>query len=190
MYWGAIGVDVRTIFERTYNYGTLYGRPIYPLGQTYGGVSGTDIDRFRRYAQQYGATGVSWWSWQASPRYAWRTLRKPLPALPAGYQPRSPRTPTLGRGARGDFIVWAQQHLADGGYDVTVNGVFDRATSRGVRDFQTVNALPETAKLDPATWSALLTLHDPQPKRWARKQRKRPQTAQLPAVRNEIRAIR
>src|SRR3954466_7051382 len=38
MYWKAIGVSVDRIYSRTYNYNTLYGRPIYPLGQTYGGV--------------------------------------------------------------------------------------------------------------------------------------------------------
>jgi hypothetical protein len=189
MYWGAIGVSVKEIYRRTYNYGTLYGKPIYPLGQTYGGVKADDIDRFRRYAQLYGATGVSWWSWQASPQYAWRTLKRPLPALPADHQPKPPATPTLSRGARGDYIIWAQQHLADGGYDVSVNGVFDRATSRAVSDFQTVNGLDVTAKLDPPTWSALLGAHDARATRWSAKG-KRPATAELPAVRNELRAIR
>jgi hypothetical protein len=204
MYWGAIGVSVKTIYTRTYNYNTLYGRPIYPLGQTYGGVKASDIDRFRRYAQLYGATGVSWWSWQASPTYAWRTLRRPLPALPADAAPTAPATPTFARGARGDFIVWAQQHLLEAGYSVKVNGVFDKRTSKAVRAFQTAATLPVTAALDPVTWSALLTYHDAAKIRWSKSgkapagaRRKTgavyappPRSAQLPAVRDEIRGAK
>ena len=202
MYWGAIGVSVKTIYSRTYNYNTLYGRPIYPLGQTYGGVRGSDIDRFRRYAQIYGATGVSWWSWQSSPAYAWRTLRQPLPVLPSDYAPKAPATPTLGRGARGDFIVWAQQHLLGAGYSVKVNGVFGKKTSKAVRAFQADHALPVTAALDPTTWSALLTQTEAAKVRWAKaptgsaKTRRKagfqpqPRSAKLPAVRNEIRGAK
>src|SRR5215210_7632269 len=50
MYWHDIGTSVPGVYTRTYNYGTLYRRPIYPLGQTYGGVSKRDVVRFRRYS--------------------------------------------------------------------------------------------------------------------------------------------
>src|SRR4051812_26575591 len=35
MYWRAIGTSVRNVYKRTYNYNTLYKRPVLPLGQTY-----------------------------------------------------------------------------------------------------------------------------------------------------------
>jgi hypothetical protein len=200
MYWGAIGVSVPTIYGRTYNYNSLYARPIYPLGQTYGGVKRSDVVRFRRYAQAYGATGVSWWSWQSTPGYGWSALRDPLPALPADYSPRAPATPTLERGARGDFIVWAQQHLLGAGYSVKVNGVFDKRTSKAVRAFQTAAALPVTAALDPATWTALLARHDAKRVRWSKApagagrkavlQQPPPRSAKLPPVRNELRGVK
>jgi hypothetical protein len=36
MYWADIGVTVETVFDHTYSWNSLYGRPIYPLGQLYG----------------------------------------------------------------------------------------------------------------------------------------------------------
>ena len=39
MYWHDIGVSVDTVYANTYIANRIYGRPIYPLGQTYGGVS-------------------------------------------------------------------------------------------------------------------------------------------------------
>jgi hypothetical protein len=35
MYWKAIGTSVRGIYEHTYLFNRLWGRPLYPLGQTY-----------------------------------------------------------------------------------------------------------------------------------------------------------
>ena len=39
MYWQDIGKSVDTVYANTYIANRLYGRPIFPLGQTYGGVS-------------------------------------------------------------------------------------------------------------------------------------------------------
>jgi hypothetical protein len=201
MYWRAIGVSVKTIYARTYNYGTLYGRPIYPLGQTYGGVKRLDITCFRRYAQLYGATGLSWWSWQATPSSGWSTLAQPLPALPADSATKPPATPTLKKGARGDFIVWAQQHLRTAGQSVKVNGVFDGRTTTAVKALQTASALPATGQLDPATWNVLLAQYDATPIRWSKTSAKparakrgqhadAPRSAALPPVRNELRGLK
>src|SRR5205085_217045 len=48
MYWHDIGVSVDTVYANTYIANRIYTRPIFPLGQTYGGVSSSEILRFRR----------------------------------------------------------------------------------------------------------------------------------------------
>ena len=67
MYWKDIGMSVDTVYANTYIANRIYGRPIFPLGQTYGGVSASDLLRFREEAVDYGATGVSFWDWQETP---------------------------------------------------------------------------------------------------------------------------
>lgn len=61
-----------------------FGKPIYPVGQAYdgspeGGRKGVpppeELLRFLRTAQQHGAAGVSFWSWQAANGPAWDTIR-------------------------------------------------------------------------------------------------------------------
>ena len=58
MYWKDIGVSVDTVYANTYIANRIYGRPIFPLGQTYGGVSSAELLRFREEAVDYGATGA------------------------------------------------------------------------------------------------------------------------------------
>ena len=58
MYWKDIGQSVDTVYANTYIANRVYARPIYPLGQTYGGVSSSDLLRFREEAVDYGATGL------------------------------------------------------------------------------------------------------------------------------------
>ncbi len=55
MYWKDIGVSVDTVYANTYIANRIYGRPIFPLGQTYGGISAADLLRFREEAVDYGA---------------------------------------------------------------------------------------------------------------------------------------
>lgn len=192
MYHHDIGDSVPTVFKRTYSYGSLYARPILPLGQTYGGVPRRDIVRFRRYARAYAAGGTSWWSWQATTSRGWSAIAQPLDALPAEFRPRTAKTRTLGRGARGDFVVWAQQHLLSAGEKVKLNGVLDGRTVHALRSFQQENDLPVNGRLDHATWSELLTL-EPRKVRWGRSGARYksgvtppPRSASLPPVRNEI----
>ncbi len=64
MYWKDIGVSVDTIYANTYIANRIYQRPIFPLGQTYGGISSSDLLRFREEAVDYGAPGWSFWDWQ------------------------------------------------------------------------------------------------------------------------------
>ncbi len=155
MYWRAIGTSVDDVFATTYTYNTPYGRPVYPLGQTYGGVSVRQIVRFRQFAQAYGAPGVSWWSWQSTPFSRWSALAEELAVLPASRAVR-PAPATLTRGMRGDLVVWAQQHLIGAGQRVRPNGKLDSRTRAGIKLFQQANGLPVTGAVDPVTWSALL----------------------------------
>jgi hypothetical protein len=191
MYWRAIGTSVKEVYRHTYAYNTLYTRPIYPLGQTYGGVPKRDVVRFRQLAVSYGARGLSWWSWQATPSSAWSGLAAPLDAYPAA-TPKPGLPATLKRGARGDLVVWAQQHLLSAGKRVPVNGVLDLRTRSAVRAVQRAKGLPVTGALDPATWRVLLA-NPPAKVRWRRggatpTTRKPPRSATAPAKRNELRA--
>src|SRR5262249_21153085 len=42
MYWHDIGTSVAAVYTHTYEENLIYGRPIVPLGQTYGGVSNAE----------------------------------------------------------------------------------------------------------------------------------------------------
>jgi hypothetical protein len=153
MYWKAIGTSVDQVFAHTYTYNRLYGRRIYPLGQLYENPSPSSILRFRTLATAYGASGVSWWDWQETALRGWRALVAPLTTRAS-----APRVtyPTLRRGARGDLVVWAQQHLISAGYPVQVDGGFGAKTRRALLAFQAARALPQTGGLDAATWPVLL----------------------------------
>jgi hypothetical protein len=197
MYWKAIGTTVPAVYAHTYSYSSLYERPIYPLGQTYGGVSRGALTRFRQYAQSLGARGVSWWDWQETTSWLWRALGLPLPVLPAS-RALLPIAPTLKRGARGDTVVWAQQHLLGVGRSVKLTGVLDTATARAIKTVQAANGLPATGALDPVTWRALLARAVAKV-RWrpagavaaaSGRSAPPPRSASLPPVRNELRGAR
>ncbi len=156
MYWKAIGVSVDQVFAHTYLYNGLYGRPIAPLGQTYQSPKSSELNRFRQLATAYGAPGVSWWSWQSTSAGGWRALGRALAPLTAIAQSVPPVAPRLARGARGDVVVWAQEHLLAAAQPVTVNGRYDTRTVRAVKAFQLASALPVTGILDVPTWQLLL----------------------------------
>jgi hypothetical protein len=194
MYWADIGVSVDTVFQHTYSWNSLYGRPIYPLGQLYGKARPADVVYFRQLARDYGASGVSWWSWQSASQGGWRALGRPITTV-AQTAPQS-IVPTLGRHARGDTVVWAQQHLISAGQPVKITGVFDNATVRAVQALQGASQLPVTGAIDPATWDVLLS-YPPAKAPWSSAKRKAvssagvrgpsaPRSAHLPAVRDEI----
>ena len=185
MYWHAIGVSVDTVFEHTYLYNQLYGRPIAPLGQTYDIRRSAELMRFRELASAYGAPGLSWWSWQSSSTGAWNTLAREITPIAAAQEP-FPVGPTIKRGAKGDLVVWAQQHLLAAGLTLKVNGIFDVTTKRAVMAFQKANALPVTAQLDTATW-ALLLARQPIAVKWtSRGARPIPPSAKLQPKMREI----
>jgi hypothetical protein len=162
MYWKAIGTTVDAVFAHTYTYNRIYKRRIYPLGQLYENPKPAQIVRFRTLASAYGARGVNWWDWQETTSRGWRALAAPLTtratAPQLGY-------PNLGKGARSDLVVWAQEHLIGAGFPVAVDGLFGKSTRSAVLGFQGAKGLPASGRLDDATWPALLR-YSPAPVAW------------------------
>ncbi len=154
MYWRDIGVSTDTVFAHTYSYNMIYRRRIFPLGQVYGNPPGHQIFRFRQLARAYGAGGVSWWVWQESTRSAWTALSRPAGVLHR-YAPYRVM-PSIARGAQGDMVVWAQEHLISAGHGVGVDGVFGHHTTVAVKRFQAAHGLGVDGVVGPMTWRALL----------------------------------
>ena len=75
---------------------------------------------------------------------------------------------TLGIGAQGDLVVWAQEHLRSAGYTkLAIDGSFGSKTRWTVSNFQLEEKLPVTGIIDSTTWSALLRW-PPAYVRWAK----------------------
>jgi hypothetical protein len=157
VYWKAIGGSVDAVSAKTVAQNRVYGAPMAPLGQAYGGVTAEDVQRFRAIWAGYGAAGLSWWSWQAASSSIWAALTT---AAPARVVPGDPGWPALSKGSRGDQVLWLQQHLAsfDASVEVTYGGKFTAATDAVLRAFQTARGLPATGVTDAATWLAVLAL--------------------------------
>jgi hypothetical protein len=186
-YWRDIGGSVNEILDHTYLWNLPYDRPIRPLGQLYQGPSRKEIMRFRKYSRAEGAPGVSWWDWQEANSSEWRAVGDPLSAFT---HPVETDYATLSKGARGDIVFWAQQHLDAAGESTEVDGVFGSKTKSGVRSFQRGVGLAATGKIDSATWTALLSYSlggGRHLKAAAAPAAITPRSARLPAKRNEIR---
>src|SRR3954465_3407475 len=168
MYWKTIGVSTDRIYQVTWTYNGVYGRPIYPLGQTYGNPKAADVLRFRKLGTSYGARGISWWVWQFSGSRQWTAVGSPFE--PFGLPPRTDTLPLLSRGNRSDLVVWAQQHLMKLGLLHLVNGRFGSGTQKAVSNFQYANYLPITGQVDAATWQKLLPT-GPATVRWSASRR-------------------
>lgn len=199
MYWRAIGTSVRAVYEHTFLFNRLYDRPLYPLGQTYGGAARKDIVRFRRFAESYGGLAPSWWDWQETSNSGWEALGAEIDGPVSGYSPVVDH-PLLKRGSRGDMVVWAQQHLqAAAQPQLPVTGIFGKRTRSAVRSFQAGQGLPVDGAIGTETWRSLLNF-DPVRPRWAGRRAKRgsgatasralpprrPLSASLPAKAYEI----
>lgn len=165
MYWKAIGVSVGGVFAHTYLYNRLWGRPIYPIGQTYEAPSRTALRLFRRYSATYGGV-PSWWDWQETTPPGWEALgaQQGWMKLP-GVVPES-EYPLLKLGSKGDLVVWAQERLITAGAALEVNGIYERATLRAVRAFQEAHSLPVDGQLGTATWEQLVN-YTPAAVNWA-----------------------
>jgi peptidoglycan hydrolase-like protein with peptidoglycan-binding domain len=156
MYWKDIGQSVDTVYANTYVANRVYERPIFPLGQTYGGVSSEELLRFREEAVDYGSPGVSFWDWQESGPVDWSTLAAPLAPL-TSVTPNA-EYPELSKGNKGDEVLWMQEHLATAIPTQETTGVFGSQTLANVEAFQTEHAIAPTGVVEAATWTALLAL--------------------------------
>jgi hypothetical protein len=194
LYWKEIGTTPEAGYTHTWVWNRIYQRPIAPLGQVYNKPKAGQIRRFRSLALSHGFEGVSWWSWQAAGNRQWKAVGGEVaPAATGPY----PSYPFLRLGSKGDFVAWAQQLLAGGGYTVPISGYYQSATQSAVYAFQSANGLPVTGNLDVPTWD-LLIQHRALPVRWTnggavaaghrggRVVLPPPKSAKLPAVRNEI----
>jgi hypothetical protein len=163
MYWKAIGTSVRAVYEHTYLYNRVWGRPVYPIGQTYQNPGHKPIQRFRRFATIYGGLPTSWWSWQETSGREWSALAAPATTPIAGYVPMTSH-PILKRGSRGDLVVWAQTYLRTAVRpNLPVTGIFGKLTWGAVRTFQASRGLFADGVIGDATWDALLELEPARP---------------------------
>jgi peptidoglycan hydrolase-like protein with peptidoglycan-binding domain len=156
MYWKDIGASVDTVYANTYIANRIYGRPVFPLGQTYGGVSASDLLRFREEALDYGASGLSFWDWQETPATGWSTLAAALSPL-SSVTPNS-SYPELSQGSKGDEVLWMQEHLASAIPSQATTGEFGAQTATNLLAFQTAHGIPASGVTTAATWQALLAL--------------------------------
>ena len=181
-YWKTIGGGVDAVVAHTYRFNRPYGRTIAPLGQTYDDPPPSEIVRFRQLAAAAGATGLSWWSWQHTASASWNAVGEGITPLTSGGPPSD--FASLAKGAQGDLVLWAQQHLQGAGESVPLDGSFGTSTQTAVKQFQAGAGLDPTGTIDTATWQALLK--QPQAKaKWAAT-RTAPRTAKLRAPRYEI----
>lgn len=152
VYWKALGATVDRALDHTYAVNMPYDRPILPLGQLWMNPRPAEIERFCAVAGARGSAGVSWWSWQAASPRAW-TAAAELCRLSTLRSAPTPASPALRRGAMGDVVVWAQEHLPG---RPAPTGVFDAPTERAVAALQAAAGLPATGVVDAPTWSVLL----------------------------------
>lgn len=166
IYWRAIGTSVRAAFVHTYRWNRAYGRPIYPLGQTWQDPPRRQLLDFRRYAAEFGARGVSWWSWQETAGREWRLITRRLKRGLPGFEARRDYA-DLRRGDSGDLVLYAQELLRAWDADVAPDGAFGRRMLRAVTMFQVEQGLDPSGAIGDATWRALRK-RQPQSTNWKR----------------------
>ncbi|HEX3873097.1 MAG TPA: peptidoglycan-binding protein [Solirubrobacteraceae bacterium] len=157
LYWHTIGTTPDAAFAHTYHENRVYARPIMPLGETYGGTPPAEMTRFRQLSAAYGASGLSWWDWQDTTTAGWAALDTPLAApLPTAPIVVDTSLPVFSQGAKGDQIVWMQEHLAAAEPTTPTTGIFNAATTAALEAFQTAKGIPPSGTTDIPTWAALL----------------------------------
>lgn len=112
--------------------------------------------------------------------------------------------PVLRLGSKGDLVVWAQERLITAGAEIEVDGIFEGATRRAVKAFQEAHGLPADGQLGSDTWAQLVD-YTPAIVDWSAAasaldlsarpalgagKARRPRSASLPPVRDELGALR
>ncbi|HLH13655.1 MAG TPA: peptidoglycan-binding domain-containing protein, partial [Solirubrobacteraceae bacterium] len=163
MYWLELGLGVQAAYAKTLAANAIYGRPLLPVGQLFGGPAAEELTSFRALAGAYGLSGTSFFDLDSAAPGALAALA----AAPARLARRALPLPTLRPGADGDEIVRAQELLNAAGARLPVGGFYGAQTERAVAAFQVRDRLRANGLLDPATWRALLRLHAREPS-WAK----------------------
>lgn len=156
MYWKAIGNSVDTVYANTYISNRIYGRPIFPLGQTYEKPSIEELVRFREEAPLYGSSGISWWDFQETSESGWKALAEPL--APLSTVTPNPSWTELSEHSKGDPVLWMQEHLASAIPTQETTGIFDATTKANLEQFQAAHGIAPSGHTEAATWQALLAL--------------------------------
>jgi hypothetical protein len=156
MYWKDIGNSVDTTYANTYISNRVYGRPIFPLGQTYSKPSTEEVVRFREEAPLYGASGISFWDFQETPASLWTVLATPLASLTTVTPNQS--WSELAEGSKGDPVLWMQEHLAAAIPTQETTGIFNATTRTNLEQFQSTHGIAPSGHTEAATWQALLAL--------------------------------
>jgi len=181
-YWRDIGSSVDQVLRHTVSVNAPYGRVIVPLGQTWQVTKNSELLRFRALCAAWGLPGVSWWDWQESASKHWQALGSSLAWPPA--RTAAPRWITLNGSSKGDLVLWAQQHLKAGHFNVKLTGRFDSQTRAAVTLIQSRNLMLPTGTIDQPTWKLLLRIALPLPS-WAKRSAPNPKsgsTLQPPPV--------
>ena len=128
MYWKDIGISVDTVYANTYIANRIYGRPIFPLGQTYGERQRAELLRFREEAVDYGATGLVLLGLAGNPDSRLERARRAAGAADERHaEHHLPRTGATA--AKGDQVLWMQEHLASAIPSQETTGIFDATTA-------------------------------------------------------------
>ncbi|HEV2811417.1 MAG TPA: peptidoglycan-binding domain-containing protein, partial [Acidimicrobiales bacterium] len=118
------------------NFLSTFGKPVIPIGQAYdgfpeGGRPGPpppdEIRRFLAAAQQVGAVGTSFWSWQHASQAIWDTLETAPEFRWEAKPPAELRT---------DQVRSLQAQLTSLGYPVPASGTWDDLTTSALRAYQ------------------------------------------------------
>ncbi len=164
MYWHDLGLTVPAAYGLAIGENALYGRPIVPVGQLYGGVSVAEVGQFATLAAEYGAPGASFFDLDsAEPALLAAVVPRVVPAIRLVARPA-----TIRPGADGDAVLWAQELLDGAGARLPIGGFFGAQTARAVTRFQARHRLRRSGVLDGPTWRALLRVH-PRVPSWAKR---------------------
>ncbi len=164
IYWRDLGLTVPRAYSVVIGQNALYGRPIVPVGQLYGGVGAPEVGQFATYAVQYGLGGASFFDLDSAEA---AQLAAVVPrAVP--HVRRIAHASTIRPGADGDAVLWAQELLDGAGARLPIGGFFGAQTGRAVTRFQARHRLRRSGVLDAATWRALLRVRPHVPS-WAKR---------------------
>jgi hypothetical protein len=138
-----------------------FGKPVIPIGQAYdgapeGGRPGPpppdELRRFLAAAQQVGAAGTSFWSWQHASQAIWDTLQ----ASPEfRWEAKAPTE------LRPDQVRGLQTQLSALGYPVPPSGTWDELTTGALQAYQERAGLPRSGILDAATLAVIMKPFNP-----------------------------